>query len=61
MGTAFYKFFDKRLIDGIVESVGTGVSWISSVVRKAQTGHIGFYIMAMVTGVVAILFFSLMK
>jgi len=58
---AFYKFFDTKLIDGIVEGVGTSVKWVSGETRKLQTGHIGFYIMAMVVGIIAIMFFSLMK
>jgi len=58
---AFYKFFDLQLIDGIVNGVGTAMNWVSGIVRKVQTGHIGFYIMAMVVGVIVILFTSLMK
>jgi len=58
---AFYKFFDIQLIDGIVNGVGTSVNWVSGLVRKAQTGYIGFYIMVMVVGVIVILFTSLMK
>ena len=61
MGRAFHKFFDIQLIDGIVNGVGVAVTWASGVVRKAQTGHIGFYIMAMVAGVIIILFTTLMK
>jgi NADH-quinone oxidoreductase subunit L len=58
---ALYKFFDTQLIDGIVNGVGTVSMWKSGIIRKLQTGHIGFYIMAMVVGVIAIMFFSLMK
>jgi NADH-quinone oxidoreductase subunit L len=58
---AFYKFFDIQLIDGIVNGVGTATNWLSGLVRKAQTGHIGFYIMAMVAGIIVILFTTLMK
>ncbi|HEX7413461.1 MAG TPA: NADH-quinone oxidoreductase subunit L, partial [Bacteroidia bacterium] len=58
---AFYKFFDTKLIDGIVEGVGISVKWVSGETRKLQTGHIGFYIMAMVVGIIAVMFFSLMK
>jgi NADH-quinone oxidoreductase subunit L len=58
---ALYKFFDIQLIDGIVNGIGSAVNWISSLVRKAQTGHIGFYLMAMVVGVIIILFTTLMK
>ncbi len=58
---AFYKFFDTKLIDGIVNGVGSSVKWTSGLVAKLQTGHIGFYIMAMVAGVIVILFTTLMK
>ncbi|MHB8401726.1 MAG: NADH-quinone oxidoreductase subunit L [Bacteroidia bacterium] len=58
---AFYKFFDTKLIDGIVEGIGISVKWVSGETRKLQTGHIGFYIMAMVVGIIAVMFFSLMK
>jgi len=61
LSRAFYKFFDLQLIDGIVNGVGTSVNWVSGLVRKAQTGYIGFYIMVMVVGVIVILFTSLMN
>jgi NADH-quinone oxidoreductase subunit L len=54
----FYKFFDKQVIDGLVNGVGSAVIGISSVVRKAQTGHIGVYIFSMVLGIILILFYS---
>ena len=58
---AFYKFFDKQLFDGIVNGTGEVTKWSADGLRKLQTGHIGFYIMAMVVGVITILFFSLIK
>jgi NADH-quinone oxidoreductase subunit L len=58
---AFYRFFDTKLIDGIVEGVGVMVNWISSGVRQVQTGHIGLYIMIMVLGIITILFFGVIK
>ena len=58
MSDLFYKFFDKQIIDGLVNGVGTAVIGISSVVRKAQTGHIGVYIFSMVLGIILILFYS---
>lgn len=61
LSTAFYKFFDTQLIDGIVNGIGTAVNWVSELVRRLQTGHISFYIMAMVLGVIVILFTTLMK
>ena len=54
----FYKFFDKQVVDGLVNGVGSAVIGISSVVRKAQTGHIGVYIFSMVLGIILILFYS---
>ncbi len=56
---AFYKFFDLKIVDGIVNGTGQAVNWFSELIRKLQTGNIGFYILAMVAGIVAILFTSL--
>lgn len=61
LSAAFHKFFDVQIIDGIVNGVGVVVDWVSSMVRKVQTGRIGFYIMVMVAGVIVILFTTLMK
>ncbi|MBS1646675.1 MAG: NADH-quinone oxidoreductase subunit L [Bacteroidetes bacterium] len=58
---AFYKFFDVQIIDGIVNGIGTVSMWKAGIIRKLQTGHIGFYIMAMTVGALTILFFSLMN
>ncbi len=57
----FYKFMDLQIVDGIVNGVGSTVKGISSVVRKAQTGHIGLYIFSMVIGIILILFYSFIK
>jgi NADH-quinone oxidoreductase subunit L len=61
LSEAFYKFFDKQIFDGIVNGTGDATNWFALQLRKLQTGHIGFYIMAMVVGVITILFFSLIK
>jgi NADH-quinone oxidoreductase subunit L len=50
----FYKFFDKELIDGIVNGVGSGVKAAGSSIRYLQNGNIGFYLMSMVLSVVLI-------
>ncbi len=55
------KLVDKQMIDAAVNGVGDLTLWKASIFRKLQTGHIGFYIMTMVVGVIAIMFFSLMK
>lgn len=61
MGSLFYKFLELEVVDGIVNGIGTAVTGVSSVVRKAQTGHIGLYIFGMVIGIIAILFYSFIK
>jgi NADH-quinone oxidoreductase subunit L len=58
VSTAFYKFLDLQVIDGIVNGVGNAVTGIGSLVRRLQTGNIGFYVVSMVLGVVLILLFT---
>lgn len=59
--TALSKFFDNQLVDGLVEGIGVVVKWLSGVVRQLQTGNIGFYIFSMVLGIVAVIFWSILK
>jgi NADH-quinone oxidoreductase subunit L len=61
LGEVFHKLIDNQMIDGIVNGVGSAVKGISSVVRKAQTGHIGLYIFSMVLGIILMLFYSFIK
>lgn len=61
LSVVFYKFLDLQVVDGIVNGVGNAVTGISSVVRKAQTGHIGLYIFGMVLGIITILFYTFIK
>lgn len=56
-----FKYIDTKVIDTIVNGVGDVVTGSSSVVRKLQTGHIGFYIFGMVLGIIAILFYTFIK
>lgn len=56
---AFHKIIDNQLVDGIVNGVGSAVSWMSGTIRLAQTGNIGFYIFVMVISIVLILFTQL--
>jgi len=49
------------IIDGLVRGVGSAVTGTSSVLRRLQTGNISFYILSMVIGIVAILFFTFIK
>ena len=62
ISTLFYKFLDLQVVDGIVNGVGTAVKSIGSVVRLAQQGNIGFYVISMVMGIVFIVLMTfLMK
>ena len=58
IGTIF-NYIDKHIIDVFVNGVGDSVTGLGGIVRKAQTGHIGFYIFSMVIGIALILFFTL--
>jgi NADH-quinone oxidoreductase subunit L len=55
------KYIDTQIIDKVVDGVGVTVSAVSSVVRQLQTGNIGFYIFSMVLGVIAIIFWNVLK
>ena len=59
LSEAFHKIIDNQLVDGIVNGVGSAVSWMSGTLRLAQTGNIGFYIFVMVISIVLILFTQL--
>lgn len=55
MSFIFSKVIDNQIIDGIVNGVGTTVKSAGSMVRLAQTGNIGFYIMSMTIGVIFVI------
>lgn len=55
------RYVDKKMVDGVVNGVGTAVDGLSSVVRLLQTGNISFYILSMVVGIIAILFYTFIK
>jgi NADH-quinone oxidoreductase subunit L len=56
---AFHKLVDNQIVDGIVNGIGSIVKWVSSLLRLAQTGNIGFYVFVMVISIVLILFTQL--
>jgi NADH-quinone oxidoreductase subunit L len=56
-----FNYIDVHVLDNVVNGVGNAVVGIGSIVRKAQTGHIGVYIFSMVVGIILILFYSLIK
>ena len=61
MGDFLTHNIEKNVIDGAVNEAGSTVLWLSTQLRKMQTGNIGFYVLAMVIGMVLILFFGLGK
>ncbi|MGZ5303374.1 MAG: NADH-quinone oxidoreductase subunit L [Bacteroidia bacterium] len=50
-----HRFVDNGLIDGVVNGVGILVTRTGQYVRYVQTGNIGFYIFAMVAGIIVLL------
>ncbi len=54
-----YKYFEKGLIDGIVNGTGKALNGLSGLLRYSQTGNIGGYIFSMVIGIIIILFLTL--
>ena len=55
----FYSWMDVRLIDGAVNSTGRMTQGAGNLLRRLQTGSIGFYIFAMVLSIAAILILNL--
>ncbi len=58
-GDICYKIFDIKIVDGVVNMVGKGVHRGSEVIRFAQNGTVGFYIFAMVVGIILVLVVNL--
>ncbi|MBE7178121.1 MAG: NADH-quinone oxidoreductase subunit L [Mucilaginibacter polytrichastri] len=58
LSTFFFKVVDKRGIDGVVNGLGKGSMESSRALRLLQTGNVGFYIFAMVFGIIAVLVYS---
>ncbi|MEO5673025.1 MAG: NADH-quinone oxidoreductase subunit L [Chitinophagales bacterium] len=61
LGDYFHDKMEKNVIDGAVNGMGGATVWMSTQLRKLQTGNIGFYVLAMVAGIVLILIFGLSK
>ncbi|MBD3749825.1 MAG: NADH-quinone oxidoreductase subunit L [Sphingobacteriales bacterium] len=57
----FYKVVDKSGIDALVNGLGNGSIETGKGLRLLQTGNVGFYIFAMVIGVLAVLIYSFFK
>ena len=52
---------DLKVFDNIVESTGKFVMFAGSRIRLLQTGNVGFYLFAMVIGIIAVLLLNLLK
>jgi NADH-quinone oxidoreductase subunit L len=53
---AAWRFFDVKVVDGIVNGVGTTIEAASAVLRLFQTGFVGTYALFITLGVAALLF-----
>ncbi len=49
---------DRLIIDGLVNSAGSLTLWIGLKIRLLQTGSIGFYLFAMVLGIIVFIFYA---
>ncbi len=58
LSNIFYRFVDVMGIDGLVNGTAKSVNVSSKNLRLLQTGTIGFYIFAMVIGIIGILVWS---
>ncbi|HRH66183.1 MAG TPA: NADH-quinone oxidoreductase subunit L [Bacteroidia bacterium] len=59
IGNFFWKIVDNTLVDGVVNGVNKSVVLAGRTLRFVQTGNVGFYIFAMVFGIIAILLYNL--
>lgn len=58
-GKVCFKFFEKVLLEGIVEGVGNFTLFLGEWIRKIHAGNIAYYIMAMMISIIVI--FMMMK
>jgi len=54
----FYRIFDQKIVDGIVNGLGWGTSEASKGLRLLQSGNVGFYIFMMVAGIISLLLYT---
>jgi NADH-quinone oxidoreductase subunit L len=50
-----HQFIDRKIIDGIVNSVGDRILVYGNYLRRIQSGNVEYYLLAMVMGVIAFL------
>ncbi len=56
-----WKFFDVKIVDGIVNGAASLVDVVSSVIRKMQTGVAQFYLIIMSLGIALVLFWIILS
>jgi len=61
ISSALGRVVDRQIVDGIVEGGGSFTIYLSNMLRQLQTGNIGFYVLVMVLGIAAILFYGIIK
>lgn len=54
-----YRYIENGFIDKLVNGTGASLNGLSGLLRHVQSGNTGFYILAMVAGIVLILLFTL--
>ena len=55
-----YKFFDKKIFDGILHASAKSAEFLGNRIKKIQTGYIPHYLMFMTIGILIFLFILLM-
>ena len=61
LSSFFSTWIENNVIDRFVNGVGEGVNTLSSQLRQLQTGNTGFYILAMVVGIVVMFVVTLFR
>lgn len=54
LSSVMYSFIEKSGLDGVVNSLGSITVWSGEALRKVQNGSTGFYIFAMVIGLIVL-------
>ena len=53
------QWIDQYLVDGLVNFIGALAQWLSAMIRMIQTGSLQHYILFLVTGTLALIFFQI--
>jgi len=55
------RVVENRVIDGFVNGMAWTILATSTVLRRVQTGNVGFYVFAFVVGVLLVLIFQIIR